>query len=75
LVSIALYAKPVDLTTAQKVAVNFANANTKSNSIESSDEYKVSKFTNFSGDGPIIFEGRDGLNEPYSQESLRPIYV
>jgi len=60
LVSIALYAKPVDLTTAQKVAVNFANANTKSNSIESSDEYKVSKFPNENNPRIYIFEKKTG---------------
>jgi len=35
----------------------------------------ISKFTNFSGNGSRIFNGRDILNEPHSEESLHPIYI
>lgn len=60
LVSIALYAKPVDLATAQKVAINFANANTKANSIAKSDEYSVSSYPSETNPIIYIFEKKVG---------------
>lgn len=60
LVSIALYAKPVDLVTAQKVAINFTNANTKSNSIANSNEYSVSMYPNENYPKIYVFEKKTG---------------
>jgi len=43
--------------------------------LNNGDYDAVSGFTNFSGNGSAIFDGRDIVYEPRFTESLHPIYV